>query len=131
MNTRVTCDLCKSEFTLTANRLKEEDIVLEKDGSQYPVKMTSLICPNCGKHYPVVIDDDATLPILSDVRACAVKRLRYLRKNKVVPVKLADKYRALNVKLGSKRRALAQELDGSFYQTEDGKEQLDYRYHEQ
>lgn len=131
MNSKLTCDICKREFQLTKECVKEENVLVESPNwdNPYPVKMTFLQCPLCGKRYIVVLDDQETLEIFSKLRECMSKRLKFLKGGKEVPKKLELKYRKVNKKLDFKRSELSKRVYGSFYQTEDGKEQLDYRYH--
>lgn len=129
MTTQVHCDLCKKEIPLSKSLVKEERVPLEKDGTLKEVLLTYFSCPSCGKRYVVIVDDDETLEALKAVREVLFKRLNYLRQKKPVPSKLQNRYLKLNRKLDYKRRELSKSIEGSFYQTEDGKEQLDYRYH--
>lgn len=126
------CDICKKQITLTKDTLKETRVCLEKPDDtvfSHEVLITELVCPHCGKSYPVVVDDETTLPILELLRAVMLKSNKYKAKGKRVPEKLGLKQEALCKKLDFKRHKLAEKYNGSFYQVGDHKEQLDYRYH--
>lgn len=131
MNNMVSCDLCKASFALTKDALTEQEVVLRRDGyPDHPVQLTSLTCPHCGKSYPVVVDDETTLPLLQETREVYIKTLRYQQQGRTVPEKMRQKSLKLQRKLSFHRHQLAEKFNGSFYQTEDGKQQLEYRYHE-
>ena len=127
-NTTV-CDLCHHQFQVSRDTLKEESVTLEKDGLSHDVVLTYLYCPNCGKRYPIIMDDAETLPILRELRNCMVRRMKFYRKQKPVPQKLQEKYTKLNRKLDFKRCKLAEKFNGALYQSEGDTIQLDYRYH--
>lgn len=131
VNNRIYCNICGAEFAVTKDTLTENEVTLVKEGStvQKPVTLTWLQCPHCGKRYVCLVDDSETLAILKDLRAANAKALKFLKANKPVPAKLEEKTKRLQRKLDFKRQNLADEYDGSFYQTEDGKEQLDYHHH--
>ncbi len=131
-NNTVICDICHRGFVLTKNLLKEKSITLEKEGLEpTEVTLTVLTCPHCGKHSTVIMDDKETLAIVRDLQEAMAKRLKFLKANKPVPVKLEEKTKKLQRKLDFKRQILANEYNGSFYQVEDGKEQLEFCYHVQ
>jgi uncharacterized protein YbaR (Trm112 family) len=125
----VLCDICRKRFQLSRNNLKEETVTLEKGGQTHEVRLTYLYCPHCGKHYPVIMDDEKTLPILNSLKEMMIRRIKFKSRGKSVPEKLEQKYNRLNQKLDFKRQELAEKFNGSFYQTEEGKERLEYRYH--
>lgn len=126
----VICDICHREFTLTKQCLTENRVVLEKEGlDPKEVVLTTLECPCCGKQYPVMMDDDKALEMVNKLSSMYQRRMFFLAKSKKIPAKLDKKYRELEHKLGFRRKSLANEYNKSFYQTEDGKQQLDYRYH--
>lgn len=125
----VTCDICNNPFRLKQNTLKEETVTLEKDDWKQEVSLTYLKCPNCGKRYPVIVDDSSTLPILQELRECMSRRIQYYRRTGSIPQKLNEKYNKLNKKLDFKRRQLAEKFNGALYQSEGDTIQLDYRYH--
>ena len=133
-NTTV-CDLCKRQFNVTKDSLREETVVLHKvlgEGIEtaHEVKLTFLSCPSCGKNYPVIMDDETTLPLLAELRETLGRRMKFARKGNPIPSKLEEKYKKLNRKLDFKRHQLAEKFAESFYQLEDGTtQQLDYRYH--
>ena len=126
----VTCDICHRDFALTKNFLEEKKVVLEKEGLEpTEVVLTVLNCPNCGKYYTVIVDDEETAGIVAELREIIAKEYKARSKGKELPDKLIRKHQTLRRKLSFKRQNLAEKLNGSFYQTEDGKEQLDYHYH--
>lgn len=131
VNNRIYCNICGAEFAVTKDTLTENEVTLVKEGSmvQKPVTLTWLQCPHCGKRYVCLMDDAETLAVVRDLREAMAKRLKFLKANKPVPAKLEEKTKRLQRKLDFKRQNLADEYDGSFYQTEDGKEQLDYKIH--
>lgn len=133
LNPTIRCDLCKKEFSLGRESLIEKKVNLYSDfemkSKPHEVLMTSLFCPHCGKNYPVIIDNEESLLILGELRETMSRRLKFASKGKPIPSKLNEKYKKLTRKLGIKRQKMAEIYNGSFYQTEDGKEQLDYRYH--
>lgn len=128
-DTKTVCDICHHQFQVSRDTLKEENITIEKDGLAHDVVLTYLYCPNCGKRYPVIMDNSETLPILHELKDCMMRRMKFYGKQKPVPQKLQEKYTKLNRKLDFKRQQLAEKFNGSFYQTDEGKEQLEYRYH--
>lgn len=123
------CDICHRQIHLSTDTLKEEEVWLEKGDLKYRVILTYLHCPYCGKRYPVVMDDEITLTILQELREVLARRMKFISKGKSIPQRLDEKYRRINQRLDFKRRKLAEEFNGSFYQTDEGKQQLDYRYH--
>ena len=129
-NPMIVCDLCGRSFKLNPNTLGEREILLHKESQEpHTVIITSLTCPICGKEYPVVMDDETTLPILERMRSIMHKQVRQAKKGFPPNAKLAEKRRQLNWKLDFKRQKLAEKYNGSFYQLEDGiMVQLDYRY---
>ena len=135
LNPTIRCDLCKKEFSLGRESLIEKKVNLYSDSEMkskpYEVLMTSLFCPHCGKNYPVIIDNEESLLILGELRETMARRLKFANKGKPIPSKLNEKYKKLTRKLGIKRQKMAEIYNGSFYQGEDGKEQLDYCYHAQ
>lgn len=129
-NPMVVCDLCGRSFKLNPNILREREILLHKESQEpHMVTLTSLTCPICGKEYPVIMDDETTLPILEKMRSIMHKQVRQAKKGFPPNAKLAEKRRQLNWKLDFKRQKLTEKYNGSFYQLEDGTMvQLDYRY---
>lgn len=126
----VTCDICHRDFALTKDFLEEKKVVLEKEGLEpTEVVLTVLTCPNCGKYYTVIVDDEETAGIVAELREIVAKEYKARSKGKEPTQKLIHKHHALRRKLSFKRQNLAEKFNGSFYQTEDGKEQLDYHYH--
>lgn len=126
----VVCDICHKEFALTKNFLEEKKVVLEKEGIEpTEVVLTILTCPHCGKYYTVIVDDEETAGIAAELRQIVAKEYKARSKGKQPTDKLIRKHHTLRRKLSFKRQILAGKFDGSFYQTEDGKEQLDYHYH--
>mgnify|MGYP002517542429 CR=1 FL=1 len=127
----IVCDLCDKEFNATKDTLEDQHVTLTKEGlDPHEVILTVLTCPHCGKSYPVIMDDDTTLPLLERARNVALKRLKQMRRGFTPKPELEAKYRELNRKLDFKRQKLAEKYSESFYQLEDGTTvQLDYRYH--
>ena len=129
-STLVICDMCHREFTLTRQCLTENKVVLEKEGlDPKEVVLTTLECPICGKQYPVMMDDDEALEMVGKLTSIYQRRMFFITKAKKIPVKLDKKYHDLERKLGFRRKQLANEYNGSFYQTAEGKQQLEYRHH--
>lgn len=126
---KTVCDICHTQFQVSRGTLKEESVTLEKDGLRHEVVLTYLHCPNCGKRYPVIMDDSDTLTILRELKDCMMRRMRFYGKQKPVPQKLQEKYNKLNRKLDFKRQQLAEKFNGALYQSEGDTIQLDYRYH--
>lgn len=127
----VKCDLCEREFTLTKKCLTEREVLLQKEGLKpHTVQITFLSCPCCGKDYPVLVDDESTLPLLNKLQAVLAKQVKQAKKGFNPSSELAKKRHQLTWKLDFKRQKLAEKYKKSFYQLEDGTlEQLDYRYH--
>ena len=131
MDNMVSCDLCKASFAVTRDALTEQDIVLEREGFPgHPAQMTVLTCPHCGKSYPVIVDDETTVELVKEMRQLYAKVLKYHSKKQSIPTRLNQRLIKTQRKLSFRRRVLAAKFNGSFYQTEDGKQQLEYRYHE-
>lgn len=129
-NTIVKCDICGYEFSLTKNSLEERKLTLQKEGLKpHEVQVTFLTCPRCGKEYPVIMDDETTLPLLAKLQAVLVKQVKQAKRGYNPSTELARKRQQLNWKLDFKRQQLAEKYNESFYQLEDGTlVQLDYRY---
>jgi hypothetical protein len=129
-NTHVKCDICGREFVLNKNVLTEQEITLQKeDLKPHKVRMTFLTCPCCGKEYPVIMDDETTLPLLDKLQVILSKQVKQVKRGFNPSPELARKKQQLNWKLDFKRQKLAEKYNGSFYQLEDGTQvQLDYRY---
>ena len=126
----VTCDICHKIFTLTKALLDTKKVMLEKDGmTPEEVVLTQVNCPHCGKMYPVLVDTEETTAILADLTAVTTRIYKVQAEKRQPTLKMIRKYNNLNRKLIFKRQQLAKKFNGSFYQTEDGKEQLDYHYH--
>ena len=129
-NTNVKCDICGREFVLNKNVLTEQEITLQKeDLKPHKVRMIFLTCPCCGKEYPVIMDDETTLPLLDKLQVILSKQVKQVKRGFNPSPELARKKQQLNWKLDFKRQKLAEKYNGSFYQLEDGTQvQLDYRY---
>lgn len=127
----IVCDICNKEFRATKDNLEDKHIILTKEGlDPHEVILTVLTCPHCGKSYPVIMDDETTLPMLERVRNIALKRVKQMRKGFNPKPEIEAKYNELSRKLDFKRQKLAEKYNESFYQLEDGTMvQLDYRYH--
>ena len=127
---QIYCDICYGKFSITRETLREEKVMLHKEetAQTHEVTMTFIQCPLCGKRYVALMDDEETLSVLAELRECFRRRLKFVSKSKPVPEKLEHKYKKLSHKLDLKRHKLAERFNGSFYQTDEGKEQLDYRY---
>lgn len=130
-NTNIECDLCHRQFQLSPAVLQEKTVLLTSESHQpHEVLMTVLTCPCCGKEYPVMVDDDTTLPIVEKLRVLLTKQVKQVKKGYQPNAELLRKKKQLNWKLDFKRQQLAEKYNGSFYQLEDGTTvQLDYRYH--
>lgn len=131
-NNRINCDICHKDFALTRDCIRENKTTLMKeDLKPKEVVITTLECPCCGKQYPVVVDDDTTLPVLQELKELYVRGMKYRSKNKEIPERLRNKQQRLTQKLGFNRRKLAEKYNKSSYQLEDGsRTQLDYCYRE-
>ena len=129
-NTNIKCDICGREFVLNRNVLIEQEITLQKeDLKPHKVRVTFLTCPCCGKEYPVIVDDETTLPLLDKLQVVLAKQVKQVKRGFNPSPELARKKQQLNWKLDFKRQQLAEKYNGSFYQLEDGTlVQLDYRY---
>lgn len=127
----VKCDLCRREFPLTREVVKEEQVTLHQEGLEpHDVRLTYLLCPLCGKRYPVIMDDESTLPLLDKLRNIMSKQLKQSQRGFQPNLQLEKKRKELNRKLDFKRQKLAEKYNGSLYQLENGlMQQLDYRYH--
>lgn len=126
----IVCDICHHEFHLTKDHIEEQKVILQKEGlDDKIVQLTNLTCPRCGKKYIVLLDDGETLLLSVELREVFLRRMKISKKGKDIPERLNKKYDRLQHKLNFKRQQLAEKYNGSFYQTEDGKEQLDYRHH--
>lgn len=129
----IKCDLCSAEFPLRKDIVREEKVTLTKYGEEpHEVTLTWLQCPRCGKQYPVIMDDESTLPTLAKMRKVMEKQFKIRRSGNNPPPGLEKKRRTLNWKLDFNRRKLAEKYNGSYYQLEDGTiTQLDYCYRTQ
>lgn len=129
LDTKIVCDICKAEYNVSKDTLREERVTLEKDGISIEATITILQCPVCGKTYPVIVDTCKSLTLLEKVRETYYKRAKYLSKNKPIPTRLDEKYKTLNQKLDFQRQQIAEKFNGAIYQLDGDKIQLDYRYH--
>lgn len=127
----VKCDLCHRDFNLTKDVVKEEQVTLHQEGLEpHEVRLSYLYCPLCGKRYPVIMDDETTLPLLEKLRNVMAKQVKQARNGFPQNPQLEKKRKELNRKLDFRRQKLAEKYNGSIYQLENGlMEQLDYRYH--
>lgn len=127
----IKCDLCHGEFHLTKEVVNEEQVTLHQEGLEpHEVQLTYLYCPLCGKRYPVIMDDESTLPLLAKLRNILGKLAKQAQKGFRLNPQLEKKRKELNNKLDFRRQKLAMKYNGSLYQLENGLwEQLDYRYH--
>lgn len=133
-NPMIECDLCKRKFTLQKDTLEEVPLLLKKTEEDievdHPAVVTFLTCPFCGKRYPVVVDDETTIPLLSKLQGILGRQHKQAEKGFTPSPDLERKRKQLSWKLDFKRQKLAEKYNGSSYQLEDGtREQLDYRYH--
>lgn len=127
-NHTIKCDLCKGEFRLARDHVKEVQVTLNKEGfAPHDVTLTFLECPICGKRYIVVMDDEKTAALAEKLRAVAVKQQKLIKAGKPSS-HLEKKYKDAQWKLGFSRQKLAEKYFGSTYQLEGVLEQLDYRY---
>lgn len=126
---KIRCDICNREFDLSPSYIDEKDLVVEKNLAEIPVTVTFLTCPHCNKQYPVIVDNEESKRLLEEQTQLYKKQLMFRKFKKSIPKKLADKYSKTVTALRSERHKIQEDLDGSFYQTDEGKEQLDYRYH--
>lgn len=128
-STKIFCDICKGEFNVSKETLREEKVSLEKDGTLTDAVITFLQCPACGKIYPVIVDTCKSLTLLEKAREAYCKRVKYLHKHKPIPARLDERYKTLNQKLDFQRQQIAEKFNGAIYQLDGDKIQLDYRYH--
>lgn len=127
-NHTIKCDLCKGEFHLARNHVKEVQVTLNKEGfAPHDVTLTFLECPICGKRYIVIMDDEKTSALATKLRTIAAKQQKLTRLGKP-SANLEKKYKDAEWKLGFNRQKLAEKYFGSTYQLEGVLEQLDYRY---
>lgn len=127
-NHTIKCDLCKGEFHLARNHVKEVQVTLNKEGfAPHDVTLTFLECPICGKRYIVIMDDEKTSALATKLRTIAAKQQKLARLGKP-SANLEKKYKDAEWKLGFNRQKLAEKYFGSTYQLEGVLEQLDYRY---
>lgn len=137
MNGEFTCRLCHTSIPLSKFNLKEvlEEFnldLIEGPEKTHLVKATFVTCLRCGKTYPVVVDDETTLPILEESVRVETQLQKYKAQGRPIPEKLRSKHRRLHNKLDFKRQQLALKYGQSFYQLEDGTLiQLDYCYQAQ
>ena len=130
LNTRVVCQICHQPFSVTRNDLEEKTVVLQKEGLLPCVATLTIVhCPRCGKQYVVSADTVEIKDLVQQLTELHAKRARLQQKGFKVHPKLDQNYAQLERKINFKRKQVAGEYTGSFYQTEDGKEQLDYHYH--
>lgn len=129
LDTKIVCDICKAEYSVSKDTLREEKVTLEKDGISTEATITILQCPVCGKTYPVIVDTCKSLALLEKVREIYYRRAKYISKHKSIPTRLDEKYKTLNQKLDFQRQQIAEKFNGAIYQLDGDKIQLDYRYH--
>lgn len=123
------CDICHKRFDVTQDKIHTQTVTLLDNTGDHRLQVTTVTCPICGKTYPVIVDDAETIKLRLEVEELLRKRLKYVQAKRMIPMRLAAKIGKLNGKLDFKRQSLAKKYNGSFYQTDEGKEQLDYRYH--
>lgn len=129
LDTKIVCDICKGEFNITRESLREVHVLLEKDDISTNATVTLLQCPCCGKTYPVIVDTEKSCQLLTKLREVQYKRFKYLNKHKPIPARLDERYKILNQKLDFQRQQIAEKFNGAIYQLDGDTIQLDYRYH--
>ena len=129
LDTKIVCDICKAEYSVSKDTLREEKVILKKDGISTEATITILQCPMCGKTYPVIVDTCKSLALLEKAREIYCRRAKYIRKNRSIPTRLDERYKTLNQKLDFQRQQIAEKFNGAIYQLDGDKIQLDYRYH--
>lgn len=132
-STQTTCPICNSIVNLTAGMMTETSTELHKaedlTDEGVKVRLTDFNCPHCGKTCTVSMDDSVTMPLYSCYIALVNRIMKYQAAGRKIPEKMLKKAYDLAEKIDFKRQKLAEKYNGSFYQTEEGKEQLDCRYH--
>lgn len=129
LDTKIVCDICKGEFDITRESLREIHVLLEKGDISTNATVTLLQCPRCGKTYPVIVDTEKSCQLLNKLQEIQYKRFKYLSKHKPIPARLDERYKTLNQKLDFQRQQIAEKFNGAIYQLDGDKIQLDYRYH--
>lgn len=129
LDTKIICDICKGEFNITRESLKEVHTLLSKDDASINATITLLQCPLCGKTYPAIVDNEKTCRLLTKLREVQYRRFKCLNKHKPIPARLDERYKTLNQKLDFQRQQIAEKFNGAIYQLDGDKIQLDYRYH--
>lgn len=129
LNTKIICDICKGEFDITRESLREIHVLLEKGDISTNATVTLLQCPRCGKTYPVIVDTEKSCQLLNKLQEIQYKRFKYLSKHKPIPTRLDERYKMLNQKLDFQRQQIAEKFNGAIYQLDGDTIQLDYRYH--
>lgn len=129
-NNLIQCDICGSPLLVNSGHLyeKELDLTYGKGNTEH-VTVTFIHCDTCGKDIAVLVDNEESQQLLSDVKHLYLKKMRFTSRHKPVPAKLDCKCRAMDTKLDRLRRDLAKRFDGALYQSEGNTIQLDYRYH--
>lgn len=129
LDTKIVCDICKGEFDITRESLREIHVLLEKGDISTNATVTILQCPRCGKTYPVIVDTEKSCQLLNKLQEIQYKRFKYLSKHKPIPTRLDERYKMLNQKLDFQRQQIAEKFNGAIYQLDGDTIQLDYRYH--
>lgn len=129
LDTKIVCDICKGEFDMTRESLREIHVLLEKGDISTNATVTLLQCPRCGKTYPVIVDTEKSCQLLNKLQEIQYKRFKYLSKHKPIPTRLDERYKMLNQKLDFQRQQIAEKFNGAIYQLDGDTIQLDYRYH--
>lgn len=127
-STLIECDICKGQFNLTKDHIREVPITLKKEElPPHEAVLTFLECPLCGKRYIVLLDDEGTIELARKLSTLSIKLHRLAKVGKST-ARLSKKYADERWKLNFNRQKLAEKYFGSSYQLEGNTEQLDYRY---
>lgn len=120
---KVTCTKCQGTFGLSSVDVVEEEVQLCDEPKK--LILTFYTCPECGKVYTVLVDDEKTLKLKAEYIQ-SIQSINYLKRvGKKVSKNMIDRMYQLQGRLKAARDDLNSHYNGSFYQLKDHKEQLD------
>lgn len=126
---KLSCDICKNNFVLAYPTATEDEVLLIREWVTIGENNTQLYisyfkCPTCGKKYISIVDNHKTLDLKQRMEEIAkqystTSTFKKQERNIIEMKQLQESVKRIT-------QSIYRKYQGSFYQTEDGKEQLDF-----